>query len=82
MTAQEYLSETEAMSHAGRCEVCFHELVDPVPPSIGEPLYLHAAFFSIECRLWWLCEEHAAEGREHWQASVCQRCWVDRPVSN
>ena len=41
---QEYLSMTEVMSHAGECEVCFHALAIPVPASIAEPIYLHAAF--------------------------------------
>ena len=55
MDVQEFLSQTENLSQAGRCEVCWTELVGNVPPSTETPHYLHAAFYSVDCRVWWLC---------------------------
>ena len=57
---QDYLSEVEATSSAGQCVVCWHELKEPVPASTDTPHYLHAAFYSFVCRVWWLCAEHEA----------------------
>ena len=59
----EWADNAEALSHAGKCEVCWHELRDPVPPSTKEPIFIHAAFYSVECRLWWLCAEHAEDAK-------------------
>ena len=67
MAIKDYLDEVEAVSHAGECVVCFHELVDPVPPSVADPIYLHAAFYAINCRLWWLCVDCIGRIHPSWR---------------
>lgn len=73
-TMDDYLSEVEATSHAGHCAVCYHELVDPVPESVSDPIFLHAAFYSTDCRWWWLCADHEAEVKDTWLALPHVHC--------
>ena len=51
----------------GTCEVCWHELAEPVPEAESEPVFLHAAFYSVRCKEWALCADHLALAVGGWR---------------
>ena len=52
----------EAGYRQGQCEVCWREDIDNIPPAAEQAVFLHAAFYSIECRFWSLCAVCLARG--------------------
>ena len=64
----------EALLNDRMCEVCWHELADPIPQAVGR-VYLPAAFYSTAARRWLLCERHMAEAEQY-------RVFYDRTCSN
>ena len=77
MDVQEYLTEVEHLSHAGRmCDVCWTELrPDTVEARAVDVMFCHIAFYSVVCRTWWLCQEHLDFAVEHysepWDEEYC-----------